>query len=268
MFFGSHGMVVDLSTSVSDFAHILCMISTSAMIYIWALQFQGSLCTTVWKRPFSEAIGLIALSHPCLQIFIGFFCRMLIGSRYIETIDLIYRANTIYIQSIDLVLLIKLLIIPQRLAVITSLQLVWDLFNRCANVGRKDRVWPQYNDLMSTVSKAFPSLTNLFISVQVTTYIENPATPNAGLYECQLLEPVDRLVRRHWPRLQMCQIAPNASLYTVMRCRAEGSGARIERSAIGALRWQRFWRPVITDRDQTSNNAGYWIREGRPDMPM
>ena len=46
---------------------------------------------------------------------------------YLEAIDVLYATDIIHINSVPLMINIHSLILPQRLASITSLELIWDL---------------------------------------------------------------------------------------------------------------------------------------------
>ena len=190
---------------------------------------------------------------------------------YTETIDLCYRTNTIHINNDILARYLHLLLVPQRLANITSFELVWDIPNAdlfAETYAVPDKAWPNYNELMTTISTKLPSLTRLYISVMVTSYIIDFENAIVEAYERWLLEPADALMRDQGSKLTDFQMAPSLSLHEALMQRAEKAGARIERGGIGVGSWKRFWRPVIMHGDsQSTNDLGYWVRQGKDDTP-
>lgn len=164
------------------------------------------------------------------------------------------------------------MLLPRRLATITSLELVWNrLENHLTLINERayPELWSHYSTLMEKVSGSFPSLRKLYVSVEPTSYMPNPTTADITYHERHLLEPADALIRRRGSKLRSCRIAPNRSLYRALMDRAEKAGARIEKGGQGIGSWHRFWRPVVLDQDdQTANQAGYWVRQGKDDTPI
>lgn len=164
------------------------------------------------------------------------------------------------------------MLLPQRLATITSLELVWnhlEPYPPKGNQRSQGEIWSHYSTLMEKASRAFPSMRKVYVSAEVTPYINNHTIGDVGYHERQLLEPADTLMRRRGTKLRDCEIAPNRSLYTMLMNRAEKAGARIEKGGTGAGSWHRFWRPLVVDGDdQNANQAGYWVRRGKDDTPL
>ncbi|KAL8677386.1 MAG: hypothetical protein Q9186_006184 [Xanthomendoza sp. 1 TL-2023] len=135
-------------------------------------------------------------------------------------------------------------LLPQRLATITSLELVWDLLNQASTEKEHEsssgRHWSLYNALMRKISHNFPSTTNLHISVEATTYIANPAIINVEKIQNQLFAPADAVARSLGSQLRAFEIAPNLSLFNELARRAKKEGAREERGPTYLS--QRFWR--------------------------
>jgi len=192
-------------------------------------------------------------------------------ARYVEAVDLFYSDNTIHISTIFLVQHLHSLLLPQRLANISSVELVWDLLRYRPSEGdhQPSGKFAVYKNLMTRVSKTFPSLTKLEIWVVASLSITEPEAADIGLYDRCLLEPADALVQRHGSRLRDFQLAPNLTLYTALMRRAERDGAHIKKGGTGVGSWHRFWRPVITDCESpVTDVAGYWVREGMDDTPL
>lgn len=141
-------------------------------------------------------ISYLQLCTPCIP---RVFCR-LIESRYAETIDLIYRMNTFHTSRIALVENLPSLLLPQRLAIITSLELVWGLLDHHVNPQLSDNhcqlpgeIWSIYNTLMGTVPVTFPSTTKQCVSVNATYHILSHIVADVEWYESRLLE-----LLMHW----------------------------------------------------------------------
>jgi hypothetical protein len=188
-----------------------------------------------------------------------------------EGLDVLYSTNTIHIGSPFLTRHLPLSILPQRLASITSLELLWQMafWSHLHPLVERERGWPSYNGFITTVASAFPSLRKLYISVETGSFATDASGHKAESDEQKLLGPMDELVRKLGAQLQECQIAPPYSLYKVLVSKAKGRGARIERSRPGTLRWQRYWRPVAVEHGEESrDHLGYWVREGTDDSPL
>ncbi len=204
-----------------------------------------------------------------MEILYLFFCPQLIKIRYTETINLIYFDNVISISNIVLIRHLHSLLLPQRLANISSLVLVWDLIRLSGGDDTPFGELEVYDNLMTRVSKTFPLVTKLYIWVDASPSIANPEYVDIGMYERRLLEPADALVQRHGSRLKDFELAPNLTLYTALLRRAKKGGARIEKRGTGLGSFHGFWRPAITGCESpVADMAGYWVREGSDDTPL
>ena len=194
---------------------------------------------------------------------------------------MIYSTNTIHIGSVVLARHLDLLLLPQHLSKITSLELLLDLilFRPPSSPQQEQTMgWPAYHGVLSALPTSLPSLRKLQVSISTNSYIANPLADNIESHERNILGPVDDMVRNFGRRhLRHCEIAPNRSLYTAFRLRAEKVGARIGSGGVGAFRWERFWRAVAVKQEgdqqqqQQSNNneeLGYWVRQGVDDTPL
>lgn len=188
-----------------------------------------------------------------------------------ESLDVLYSSNTIHIGNVVLTRYLPLLLLPQRLASVTSLELVWSLvlFRSLPDPQTEQEIgWPAYNALGLVLASAFPRLRKLYVSIQTGSYNLNPLHGDIAHSEQKLLGPIDEMVRKFSSQLQQCVISPNLSLYTALMCRAESMGACMEGGGQGCLRWHRFWRPVAVEQGaQSGNNQGYWVGQGEDDTP-
>lgn len=212
-------------------------------------------------------------SFPRSQLSFQSIVHLLIPFRYIETIDLIYRTNTIYIRSLALSQHIRSLLLPQRLASIRSLEIVWDFYGDIKFAEYHDSLTRpplNYSWLMEKIPLDFPSLSSLHVSLVTTFSIADPTPAWIRVGEDRLFGPADKLVRHYGSQLRTCQIAPTRKLFTALLQNAEAAGARIEKGGMGAGFWQQFWRSVTVDDDGSSapNNVGYWVRQGKDDTPV
>ncbi|KAL8790423.1 MAG: hypothetical protein Q9213_000575 [Squamulea squamosa] len=164
----------------------------------------------------------------------------------------------------------------QRLAAITSLELIWDLLTHRPTENEyhyyvsgyvPGKPWPLYEALMEKVPYAFPCIKKLLILVEATSYIADLPNEAIGASERRLLEPADALVRSLEPQLRDFQIAPNASLYRALARRAMQNGAISEKGGTGATAWKRFWRTAAV-AGWPPDHVGYWVRQGKDDTPV
>ena len=203
----------------------------------------------------------------------------MIFQSYAEGINVLYRTNAFFIGSPSPIDEFHRLLLPQRLALITALELSWNIFRPSAPSHPASEDWSAYNSFARAIIPAFPSLRSLYISVQVTSYISVQATHDGystwaemiESYERKLLGPIDEIVIKLGPKLQDCQIAPQHSLYNALKGRAEGAGACIEAGGgYGSLRWERFWHPIKMESNEQyiDKSLGYWVRKGHDDTPL
>ena len=163
------------------------------------------------------------------------------------------------------------MLLPQRLASISSLELVWNLldYGPLDVVDQPGGSMAVYETLMTTIATALPALTKLHIWVEARYYSSDPKASDIDFYESRLLEPADAIVQEYRLKLIDLQLAPNLSLFTGLMRRAESKSLHVEKGGIGIASWQRFWRPISIDRDgMVHDTAGYWVREGKDDTPV
>ncbi len=169
------------------------------------------------------------------------------------------------------------LLLPQRLANITALELSWDFTRSPVDPRLPREDWPAYDAFAILVAPAFPSLKSIYVSIQVcpsfpthfSCDVNNPLDATIDSYERKILRPMDEMVGKLGPSLQVCQIAPQSGLYMSLKYRAESTGVVAESGYHGGVRWKRFWRPLPAEYSkQSPNSLGYWIREGREDVAL
>ena len=163
------------------------------------------------------------------------------------------------------------MLLPQRLANISSLELVCNMLDYGPSevVDQPGGSMAIYETLMTTIATALPALTRLHIWVEARHYSSDPEAKDIDFYESRLLEPADAMVQEYGLKLIDLQLAPNLSLFTGLMRRAERKSLQVEKGGIGIASWRRFWRPIFIDRDGiVHDTAGYWVREGKDDTPV
>ena len=163
------------------------------------------------------------------------------------------------------------MLLPQRLASISSLELVWNMldYGPSEAVDQPGGSMAVYETLMTTIATELPALTKLHILVEARHYNSDPEAKDIDFYESRLLEPADAIVQEYGLKFIDLQLAPNLSLFTGLMRRAERKGLHVEKGGIGIASWRRFWRPISIDRDGiVHDTAGYWVREGKDDTPV
>lgn len=124
---------------------------------------------------------------------------------YTEGIDVLYTTNTIITITNRVILNVNRLVLPQRLASITSLELLWPLVEA---EPRSDE-WvlakqQQFEDLLDTIPAVFPSLCKLYLSLPaMARHLLSIPTETWVAY---ILRPFDKFVNRnlrHNPELRI-----------------------------------------------------------------
>jgi hypothetical protein len=173
----------------------------------------------------------------------------------------LHSTNTFHLASIFLIQNLPLLVLPQRLASIKSLEMVWELPPSAGS--------STYQAMVDVVTSAFPTLRKLHISIAHCRCVGDCIEPDPEGRERELLGPMDEMVRKKvGPKLQDCQIALPYCLYTALCDRAQSVGACVESGGTGAMSWRQFWRSVTVEQGGQSENEGYWVRKGMDDTPL
>ncbi|KFX94830.1 hypothetical protein V490_04145 [Pseudogymnoascus sp. VKM F-3557] len=188
---------------------------------------------------------------------------------YAEGIDVLYSTNRIHFSTQFMVLHLPQLLLPQRLASITSVELVWNV-----RLGMTDAPIPPNSwglpDLHSLMDVVVSSLTGLqYLSLTLDCDIDLDPKGNHIDQDEQnptISNPIDDFVRRLRPRLLGCDIAIPQYHFEIRKGRSEPTeevwDVRRRRDD------KRLWRelPHTDDGEHEAlpmNQRGYWVACGR-----
>lgn len=207
---------------------------------------------------------------------------MWIGERrYLETVDILYGSNTLILGSIEMTLYLGSLILPQRLQVMSSLELYWSLEtwgrDRSFEEGSFWQAIPLAMSLLDTPS--LPRLNKLSVTVdgfeqfyldraiEVALHIESRRRPGdvSGKAPADMntftstivLEPCDSLMSRFGDRMFSFVYTLPRRIYRAVRPFV----THVREVTEGHPEFQgheQMWRIV------PGCEAGYWIRSSYP----
>lgn len=166
---------------------------------------------------------------------------------------------------------LRSILLPQRLASITSAELLWD-FAPFPSI-HPEVVKPPLSDMKSfhafldAIPSTFPALRKLHISLQGRLY---PTKTTDGTTRWdnnidrvdELLCPVDDFVAKLDPRVRDFSLGIPSSLYMHQRDRALKDNGQVEQAHRG--QYERLWRSL----KGSDERAGYWVWLGQKDFTM
>ncbi|KAL2021752.1 hypothetical protein VTK56DRAFT_6695 [Thermocarpiscus australiensis] len=247
----------------------------------------GALCRcepiAYYDRPMAD--------HEC---FIGIMGWLLACQQaYIEGIDILYRTNAFHISSLPLLLNLPRLMPPRHLAAITSLELLWDLFDDRETIDaayKRAQAPPslppplppppttKFHELCQIAPRIFPNTRNVYVALQAR--IEPPMSEDPAdrrpLLERAILGPVEDMFRAMGPapekefsfamqlggfvglaRRRWRDHDVDPSVYKRTQYAVDERGYfMLDGVSFRAL---RAWRPLA------HGGAGYWLRPGLKD---
>ncbi len=109
--------------------------------------------------------------------------------------------------------------------------------------------WPAFEAVVSVLGSAFTRLRELDIMIELGSLYSDHTFRYERSEECEILVPLDGMVRKLAPHLQDCQVA-------LAWC---GISEFLPTSM-----WQEwFWRPVTVEQGtECGEEIGYWVRHG------
>ncbi len=169
---------------------------------------------------------------------------------YTEGIEILYSSNTIHIRSIILLRHLPVLLPPQRLASITSLELRLKMALSCPLRPQEDQEigWPAYEAVVSLLGSAFPALRELDILVEAGSLYSDPTSFYSQAKEDRILAPLDGIVEK-----------------LALNCQVAFAWCAIS-EYLPTFAWREWcWRPVTVEQGEEGSGGeiGYWVRHGK-----
>ncbi|KAK1249333.1 hypothetical protein MKX07_002849 [Trichoderma sp. CBMAI-0711] len=209
----------------------------------------------------------------CLIGAMGWLCSC--RQAYMEGIDVLYATNTFHTASKAMILSLPSILLPQRLASIASVELLWD-FAPFPSI-HPEVVKPPLSDMASfrlfldAVPATFPAARKLHISLQGRLY---PTRTVNGLTRWdssldrtdEILRPVDELVARLGPHVTDFSLGIPSSLYQQQRDKALKNNDPVEQAHLGQR--ERHWRPLSEGGGGDGGRTGYWVWLGHKDFTI
>jgi hypothetical protein len=189
---------------------------------------------------------------------------------YVEGVEILYATNTVHMSSLVMMLELPNLLLPQRLAMITSVEMVWRLVNPSRPLEGHDGL-PLSNEgtldaLLRTIPKTLPNLCHLNVNLMWHPGPESPGNL-ASRVTATLILPLDAMVRDFGPQLRDCSIGLYSSIWRAIRDAGLWHGTKYERGGFPSV-GDRYWRPLpaLEERLHAADGpGGYWISEGYDD---
>ncbi|KAM7206139.1 hypothetical protein V8F20_002921 [Naviculisporaceae sp. PSN 640] len=224
---------------------------------------EGEACCDGWAG---------AIPDKCMVGVMGWLlsCRQ----AYVEGIEVLYATNTIHMASLPLILNLPKLLLPQRLAMITSLEVVWKFkapfrSERGAASEEGGAEFREYllrdkiilNKLLANInSNAFPNLRRLNISLMWDPIvgINHNGKEAAQRVMDEIVVPLDGMLRQFPSTLQECNVDILSSLFYTL-----------ESASWDGFYWRGFkceptgWHSKKRDQDGKYVYRSEWLDAGR-----
>ncbi|KAK7227960.1 hypothetical protein V2G26_000130 [Clonostachys chloroleuca] len=197
---------------------------------------------------------------------------------YCLGIKILYSMNTFHLSNPELILNLPRLLLPSRLAAITSLEMLWKI-HPFREEDDHDPPYSGYETFLALAQKIpihFKGLRNLYISLQGDLCMGNgsgdidytgDSKQKFDLVEDRLITPVEAMIR-NLSCIETCVIALPSSCYGPEKCVAMESGSLIfERRSIDGQQEKRreeLWREL--GECSSPGFHGYWIQLGHRDL--
>lgn len=190
---------------------------------------------------------------------------------FIDGIDILYATNTIHMSSCVMIRHLPHLLPQQRLASITSVEMVWRLneISRPAKAQDPPNSGKEaFETLLQAVPMGLPNLRKLYICLLGPIYPPNMATDDPRRRpEAEILLPVDRLAHAMGPQLQQFDLALPVTIFEPLFHDGIQKGYRFEVGHSGRVS-NRVWRsltPTEEDEGVGEGERGYWLKQGKDD---
>ncbi|CAM1504838.1 Fc.00g024290.m01.CDS01 [Cosmosporella sp. VM-42] len=211
---------------------------------------------------------------------------------YTEGIEVLYRTNTFHMSSEVMIAHLPRLLLPQRLAIISSLEMIWTLkIKRSYGAGLCQYIFDEdhLNTVLNLLTSECPGLRRLYLSLQSS---EDLADVEDILVSKNLLKQIDQLIC-NMPNLHECSIAvpKTAFHYLVASIRFKirntvakeqiqtrnlpVNGSEVWRSLDGEFVLEDYLNSTYPKPPKCTSypgnrarGSGYWILEGNNDEQM
>ena len=193
------------------------------------------------------------------------------GVRYIEGIEVLYGTNTFHMVGRTTMLNLGRLLLPQRLGMITSAEMVWWVGGVSGGLVGGDRGKRLFTALLGSATKCLPNLRCLNISIMWDPLAGRPHVGEEavrGIMD-EIVLPVDGMVQGFGPQMRECRIGIYHRLWCALRDGGLWTGVKYERGELPSVA-DRYWRPLLPGAEgegQRDGPEGYWISEGYDDSP-
>lgn len=207
----------------------------------------------------------------CFVGAMGWLCAC--RQAYSEGIDVLYGTNRMHFEGMDMLCLLPEVLLPQRLAAITSVELLWNFppWGEVRQQGREEDYPPGsgmagFISLLKALPGTLPNLRYLYLSLQGEL---KPLGVHSHeeIFKAskELLRHVDRMVVK-LERLTDCRIALAASCYSAYKLMTTGRDAAFQFSHED---WGKdmLWRDLPPQEDESYHAiSGYWLCHGKTDV--
>lgn len=144
------------------------------------------------------------------------------------------------------------LLIPHRLATVTSIEMRWRL-------SPYETSFDEFHNLLAITQSAFPHLKELHLSLEGRLLpTRSPGFSYIEQCDADILVPVDGLVRR-LRSLKICEVALPLSLYDLKKLKAKGKYVKHGYRKNS----ERLWRDLPNVKEDTEIDVahllGYWV---------
>lgn len=170
--------------------------------------------------------------------------------------------------STTLVLNLPKLLLPQRLASITAVEMLWHVhpLRDALPNDPPDSDLKTFYSLLDNLSSTFPGLRKLYVSLQGNSACKQWTGTYDDLHRSEtiIMRPIDSMVKNMGPQLQECIVALPLPLYNPRRFKARGD--YVERGWRIPPNKERLWRQLPrTESGEREHLEGFWVCLGQTD---
>ncbi|PGH35738.1 hypothetical protein GX50_01451 [[Emmonsia] crescens] len=191
---------------------------------------------------------------------------------YAEGIDVLYSTNKMHINGMQLFHQLPRLLLPQRLAAIRAVELLWDITPRVQfNPGTDRRPKADmhgFTTLLDALPGTLPNLRLLYLSLQGRFRLPNTTKDGDTFnYSEELLQLVDQMVVNLHTFCE-CRVALSTSLYRDLERKYRATGQDVGWKHMGNGEEGALWRDILSQKISNHGKGaqgfrnGYWLCDG------